>query len=100
MGEVVRLRGISTDHEFDLFYKNYPRKRARADARRAFKRARQLATLDEILAGVDRLLANMPAERRFVPYPATWLRAEQWADEHETEDGRALDFSFLDSGDE
>lgn len=75
--------------EFDLWYygsgedKGYPRKEARGDARKAFKAARKAATMEELIEG-RRLYARKvrDTERQFIKLPATWLRAECWADEH------------------
>ena len=66
---------------FEEFYKEYPRKMKRGDAMKAFSSALHRATFEDILAGAIRLRndPNLPIER-FIPYPATWLRADSWLD--------------------
>jgi hypothetical protein len=69
------------DDQFEEFYKIYPRKMQRGDARKAFAKAVSQGGFVPILAGVIRFAEdpNLPPDR-FVPYPATWLRAESWLD--------------------
>jgi hypothetical protein len=49
------------------------------DAETAYKAALRRTSHDEIMAGVDRLVAdpNLPP-KDLIPYPATWLRADGW----------------------
>ena len=70
---------------FEVFYAAYPKKEARKDAETAFAK---LNPDPELLA---KMLAALAAKReshdwtkekgKYVPLPATWLRAERWADE-------------------
>lgn len=80
----------SFETEFAAFWDIYPRRVAKIDARKAFAQARRLATADEILAGVARYLAHLPDDIRFLPYPATWLRAGRWMDELDADIGGRL----------
>lgn len=73
---------------FQEFYTRWPRKIARADALKAWAQTKNTRPpLLELLAAIDRLMAwrgQLAARREFVPalpYPATWLRGERWADE-------------------
>ena len=69
---------------FEDFYATYPRKMKRADALKAFTAAVKRGVDPEvILQGAQQLAAdpNLPTDRNFIPYPATWLRAEGWEDE-------------------
>lgn len=69
---------------FDRFWKIYPRKRKRGDALKAWKALRPSAPL------LDRILKAVESQRespdwrkeqgRYIPYPATWLRAQGWED--------------------
>ena len=70
------------DESFNLFWKTYPRKSARDEAMRAFRKALKRASFDSILAGTIRLVndPNKP-EKQFIPYPATWLNRGGWEDE-------------------
>jgi len=71
---------LSAPFPFEDFWAIWPKKDGKADAQRAWKkltlRDQQAATaavsLDSRLYGVD---------RKFVPWPATWLNARRWEDE-------------------
>lgn len=75
---------------FEAFWLEYPRKRKKGDARKAWTALAPDRTL------TDRIMAAVAAARvshdwrkeggKFVPYPATWIRAEGWED---TFDARA-----------
>ena len=72
---------------FSAFWAAYPRKRARADALRAWKalspskalQGRMLSALEGQKAGADWQREG----GRFVPYPGAWLRGRRWEDEPE-----------------
>lgn len=72
---------------FGRFWQAYPRKTAKADARKAFGRAwRKLPPTDEesILAGgLERAKAGWD-DPQFIPHAATWLNHERWTDEPPT----------------
>lgn len=70
---------------FENFYQRYPRKKAPGDARKAYQQARKIATHEDIMEGLERFIDAEPWEGnlKFCPYPASWLRAERWADEYE-----------------
>lgn len=81
-GSAPASRRAYADDGFDAFWENYPRKRSKDDARKAFAaRLRAGVAAEEILAGLARHKFNPVAD--FVPYPATWLRAGSWQDEPE-----------------
>lgn len=66
--------------EFEQFWSVYPRRVAKLDAQRAFVKARKVASLDVILAGVERYIADKPAYADWC-HPATWLNRGRWMDE-------------------
>jgi hypothetical protein len=68
---------------FADFYLQFPRKKARGDAQKAWEQALKKGYgADEIMAGLMRNLADLQRrEPQFIPYPATWLRAESFFDE-------------------
>lgn len=69
---------------FDSFWKLYPRKIGRGQARRAWSGAVKKVTVEVIIAGLERQLPHWAQkERDFVPYPSTWLNGERWSDELE-----------------
>lgn len=80
---------MTINNHFDEFWKAYPRKRSKADARKAWKQLNPDDDLfDVIMAAVasQRTWDDWTRERgRWIPYPATWLRGELWEDEEEVE---------------
>ena len=74
---------------FDQFWKAYPRKVAKGEARKAWKALNPSADLTaEMVAAI----ANHKRQRQwqtteYIPHPATWLRARQWEDELTPESG-------------
>ena len=71
---------------FDEFWKLYPRKIAKADARKAWEQTEKIRpTLEKVLEAV-KTATKTEAWRhdggKFIPYPATWLRGERWDDDY------------------
>jgi hypothetical protein len=68
---------------FDEFWKQYPKKRAKAAARKAYIRAiKNGANSDELLTGAMRYAAErMDQEERYTKDPANWLKDECWHDQ-------------------
>lgn len=68
------------EEQFESFWSDYPRRIAKANAKKSFERALKKATFDEIMRGVFRseALKNDP---KYIPHPATWLNQERWTDE-------------------
>lgn len=70
---------------FARFWEVYPRKVAKPEAMKAFRRAKPTQTmLAEMVAAIER--QGLPAkvakgEARYVPHPATWLNQERWKDQ-------------------
>jgi hypothetical protein len=73
--------------EFDKFWAAYPRKIAKADARKAWAQTEKirppLDVLVQAILAASRSTQWAEANGMFIPYPATWLRGERWEDEHE-----------------
>lgn len=74
---------------FDRFWGAYPRKVAKGEARKAW---RKLDPDDDLTEQICEAIETAKAaeqwrkdEGRFIPYPATWLRREGWEDRHEVE---------------
>lgn len=74
--------------EFAEWYADYPRKRSRKQAEKAFAKARKEgATVQELTEGLAKAKRSWQLEGRDstkIPYPASWLNAEGWADEETT----------------
>jgi hypothetical protein len=71
--------------QFDQFWRAYPRRMGKANARKAFEKAiKQGATLGEMLDAL-KWQCQQPGWLKdggsFIPYPASWLNAERWHDE-------------------
>lgn len=70
--------------EFDIFWSIYPRRVGKGEARRALARALKKTDFQTIM---DALNAQKQSSQwgkdggAFIPYPATWLNQERWADE-------------------
>jgi hypothetical protein len=68
---------------FEEFWSAYPRKVAKAVARKSFARLTEQQQLDACKA-ISNHIAYWKAketELEFVPHPATWLNQERWEDE-------------------
>jgi hypothetical protein len=70
------------DDEFDDFWSIYPRKEGKGAARKAWGKAVKSLPASELLPIVRSYSVRVHGtERRFIPFPATWLNQERWADE-------------------
>lgn len=70
--------------EFELWYKNYPRKVGRNAALRAFLAARKETSFETLVDSLDRAVEgwrDSGTEPRFICHPATWLRQGRYHDE-------------------
>lgn len=68
--------------EFDLFWKDYPRKVGKEAARKAYAKALKKTTASKIAAGVESLRIQVAGkDQQFTPHPATWLNEGRWDDE-------------------
>ncbi len=79
---------LSTDDSFAVWYSLYPRKVARKAAEKAWARIVLPASpfanklVEQIMVGLRaQLPAMLKQERKFVPYPATWLNQKRFEDE-------------------
>jgi phage replication O-like protein O len=70
---------------FDVFYKAYPKKKARRDAERAWAKLNPSSELQPvILTALERQKQSEDWKRdkgKYIPYPATWLNGRRWEDE-------------------
>lgn len=68
---------------FDLFWEAYPRRQGKIDAMKAWRGMKPSNDdLLEICRGINRFIAcGEWKERKFIPYPATFLRGRRWEDE-------------------
>lgn len=71
---------------FDLFWEQYPKKKSKGQAERAWKAIKPDQQLqDRILHALEQAKTSDQWQKErgeFIPYPATWLNAKGWEDEH------------------
>lgn len=71
------------DAEFNEFWSAYPRKNAKAHARKAYAKARKTISASALLAAVKAWPFDDQVRNGsdFRPYAASWLNGERWEDE-------------------
>lgn len=78
---LAREKMTVIDAEFEgTFWPGYPHKVGKADARRAFHKARLKIDLATIMAGLRAYVAGKPSWQEWKS-PAAWLNAERWSDQ-------------------
>ena len=73
-------RARDGDPGFAVFWAIYPRKVGKLAAEKAYAKARQVASAEELLAGIERYIKNKPAYADWC-HPRTWLVQGRWMDE-------------------
>lgn len=86
-GKTWRDSGM-VDENFNKFWAAFPNRKGKGDAMKAFKTASKLASLEEMLDGITRYVANKPDWQAY-KYPGSWLRGQHWADEWEVQQPKA-----------
>lgn len=70
---------------FDIFWNAYPKKLAKGDTQKAWKKLKvDSSLLDTILMAIEKQKQStdwQKEEGKFIPYPATWLNGRRWEDE-------------------
>lgn len=78
---------MTDEQAFDYWWKAYPRKVSKGDARKAWKQTQSIRPpLHEMLAKLSLQCKSedwRKDEGKFICYPATYLRSEKWDDELE-----------------
>ena len=71
--------------DFELFWKHYPKKVAKADARKAWLQTKgvrpDVSTIIKSVTDNCRTEAWTKSGGQFIPHASTWLRGERWEDE-------------------
>jgi hypothetical protein len=78
----------SAPRGFEEFWQAYPRRLAKGDAERAWKKMKCTAILPLILTAIRTAKASDAWTKeggQFIPYPATWLNRKGWEDQHTIE---------------
>jgi len=70
--------------KFEDWYKSYPNKKAVGEARKAFKgNIKTEETFNKLMEGTEGIVnffSRNGKERKFIPHPATFIRAESYLD--------------------
>ena len=69
---------------FDTFWREYPKKKSKGTALKAFNKALKRTDFDTIMEALRTLKGSQEWTKdggQYVPYPATWLNADGWNDE-------------------
>ena len=88
----------NTELNFEKFWKAYPRKESKIDARKAFMKLKpDDELLDKILSAIEarKQTKAWQGEKRFIVLPAGWLRGERWEDEIDEEEQSTNTFDIL-----
>ena len=87
------------EQRFDRFYAVYPRKQARADARKAFKKIKPSEELLQVMIAAVEEQKTWDGWTKdggqFIPLPATWLNRGQWEDEKPPQKAEETSNPFL-----
>lgn len=78
-----------SDEDFAVFWKAYPRKESKSQARKAFAKAD--ARLDMLLQALEAQKQTEQWRRdggQFIPYASTWLNQRRWEDEAPTQESK------------
>lgn len=67
--------------DFETFWDVYPRHVKKLAARKAYEKARKLASAETILAGAMLYAKTCPQDEQFQAHPTSWLNAGRWDDE-------------------
>ena len=71
---------------FEIFWKSYPRKKAKQTAERAFHKKVKPEQFQAIMKALEAQKRSADWQKdggKYIPYPATWLNGERWEDELE-----------------
>lgn len=69
---------------FEEFWKAYPKKKAKGDAEKAWKKLKCDSMLPQILVAIRAAKSSVDWTRefgQFIPHPASWLNSRGWEDE-------------------
>lgn len=78
--------------DFDIFWSIYPRRVGKGEARKSLEKALKKTDLKTIIDAVKAQKQSAQWGKdggSFIPYPATWLNQERWADEVDNPGGSA-----------
>jgi len=73
---------VVDDAQFEEFWKAYPRRTAKGNARKAFIAALKKIDADTLVTKAGQFAKQQAGkEPQYIPHPASWLNGERWEDE-------------------
>jgi allantoicase len=75
---------MSISDDFEEFWHAYPRKVGKLAALKAYRKARTMASADEILTGVQSYVEHLPEDPQFICHASTFCNQGRWMDSYET----------------
>ena len=79
-----KINNSSDSPDFEAFWKAYPRKQGKGNARTAFKKAKAKGvSLEKMIQAIEQQKRSKQWKAnggQFIPLPATWLNQERWDD--------------------
>lgn len=88
---------VTPQQLFNSFWENYPKKKAKADAEKAFlKLLPDQAMMASMLVAIEQQKASRDWQKdngQYIPLPATWLRGKRWEDQEpgQPHNGKSFD---------
>lgn len=73
------VKECANSEGFDLFWEVYPRKKAKADALKTWKKLKLDSLAAEIVVAVAAQKRGW-GDPKYIPYPASWLNDKRWED--------------------
>lgn len=79
-GQTPTVRRTTVQADFETWWQTWPHKVGKGQAERAYAIARKLASVAELLDGIQPYIAAKPHDRPWCN-PATWLNGKRWLDQ-------------------
>ena len=94
---IILVRSIDeVVEQFNKFWEKYPRKTAKIPSRRAFPRALQKISFEELMEKLDYFIdVHKHTKKQFLPHASTWLNQERWHDVYEPQENFDLQKTVL-----
>ena len=73
---------MTTEEQFEIFWRSFPRRIAKANARKAFAKAIKFTSLEIMLDAITKYVAHKPSYADYC-HPASWLNGARYEDEYE-----------------
>ena len=79
------IRNPSSNGMFDIFWKEYPKKKSRGEAQKVWNKLKpDEALLKRMLSSIEKAKGSVDWQKdngQFIPFPATWLNGKRWEDD-------------------